>query len=54
MAKTLELLGMFFVGSAFVYGVFGEDMKKEFLYLGIGGAIFLMGYLLEGRRGGSA
>lgn len=38
------------VGTAACYGVFDDDMRKEFLYFGIGGAVFLVGYFLEGRR----
>ncbi len=48
--KTLEFIGLVTVGTAFFYGTVGDDMGKEFQFLGIGVTIFFVGWLLEGRR----
>ncbi|MCC6311629.1 MAG: hypothetical protein IT345_12055 [Trueperaceae bacterium] len=53
MAKALELIGAATVGTGACFGVFQDDMRREFLYLGIGGVIFFLGWLLEGRRSGA-
>ncbi|MBI3268785.1 MAG: hypothetical protein HYZ53_07165 [Planctomycetes bacterium] len=50
--KLLELVGLLCVGLALAYGVFQDSMRVE-LYLGTaGGAIFVLGWLVEGRRRG--
>lgn len=52
LGKLLELAGMALVGMALFAGLgmtpSGEpSMAKEFLFLGIGGAVFTVGWLVE-------
>ena len=49
LGKFLELNGMVLLGFGLFWGLARDDVKGEVLMLGIGAAIFLLGYLLEKR-----
>lgn len=54
LGKFLELNGMVLLGLGLFRGLVSDDVKGEIAMLGIGAAVFLLGYLLEKRfsRGG--
>ncbi len=55
LAKGLELLGLAIVGAGLFYGLAHEaGLKVELSLLGIGGLVFGVGYLLEGKGGETA
>ena len=47
VGKILELMGISTLGLALLYGIHENDMRREYLFFGVGGAFFLAGYLLE-------
>ena len=47
VAKSLEALGLVVVGLALLIGLQGGEMERELTALGIGAAVFVLGYLLE-------
>ena len=48
-AKLIQFLGIVITGVGLIYGVAQNDMSAEFLYLGIGIVIFLVGAVMEKR-----
>ena len=49
-AKLLQLAGIIITGTGLIYGIAENDMSKEFMFLGAGIVVFLIGVLLD-RRG---
>lgn len=47
LGKFLELNGMVLLGFGLFWGVARDDVKGEIAMLGVGAALFLLGYLLE-------
>jgi hypothetical protein len=50
LARAVQLLGLVVAGAAFFVGVFGHNVRRELLLLGIGAGIFFAGRALQ--RGG--
>ena len=49
-ARLVQFLGLVVAGSALFVGVFGQNVRRELLLLGIGAGIFFAGRALQGRR----
>lgn len=49
LVKGIQLLGMALTGVGLIYGIAENDMTHEFLFLGFGILVFLIGIAL-GRR----
>jgi hypothetical protein len=48
-AKAIQFLGIIVTGVGLIYGIVQNDMRAEFLYLGIGIVIFFAGFVLDRR-----
>lgn len=46
-ARAVQFLGLVVAGSALFVGLLGHDVRRELLLLGIGAAIFAVGYALQ-------
>jgi hypothetical protein len=54
VGKVLEVIGMLTLGVAlFVYGFGEQDMDAELGWLLVGSVVFVLGYALERRDGGT-
>ena len=51
LARAVQFLGLVVAGAAFFVGVFGHNVRRELLLLGIGAGIFFAGRALQ--RGGA-
>ncbi|QQS66071.1 MAG: hypothetical protein IPP08_09890 [Chlorobiota bacterium] len=49
MPKLIQFIGMGITGVGLLYGIIENDMKYEFMYLGTGIVIFLIGFIIEKR-----
>lgn len=49
LAKPIQFLGIVITGIGLIYGIAQNDMRMEFMYLGTGLVIFLLGFILERR-----
>ncbi len=49
IAKVVQFAGIVITGVGLIYGVAENDMSAEFLYLGLGISMFVIGYFLERR-----
>jgi len=49
LSKGIQFLGIIVTGVGLIYGIVQNDMRNEFLYLGCGVLIFLIGYLIDRR-----
>ena len=47
LARLVQFAGLVVAGSALFVGVMGKDARRELMVLGIGAAIFLLGYMLQ-------
>jgi hypothetical protein len=47
LSRAVQFLGLVVAGSAFFVGVFGHDVRRELLLLGIGAGIFFVGRALQ-------
>ncbi len=52
LGKFLELNGLVLLGFGLVWGLLREDVRGEIAMLGMGVALFLVGYLLEQKAAG--
>ena len=50
LARAVQFLGLVVAGAAFFVGVFGHNVRRELLVLGIGAWMFFAGRALQ--RGG--
>lgn len=46
VARLLQVFGMVLCGYALYFGVVMESMSKEFMFLGIGGCLFYLGWAI--------
>ena len=49
VAKGIQFFGMVITGIGLIYGIAQNDMRLEFMYLGSGLVVFLLGFILERR-----
>ena len=49
LPKIVQFLGIVITGIGLIYGIVQNDMRAEFMYLGSGIVVFVIGYFLEGR-----
>ena len=49
-ARILQIIGIIFALDALYFGIARDSMKKEVLFLFIGGVIFYVGRMLEKRK----
>jgi hypothetical protein len=49
LPKLVQFLGIVITGIGLIYGIAQNDMQAEFMYLGSGVVVFIIGYVLEGR-----
>ena len=47
LGRTVQFIGLVVAGAAFFVGVFGHEVRRELLLLGIGAGIFFAGYALQ-------
>ncbi len=45
--RTVQFIGLVVAGAALFVGVFGHEVRRELLLLGIGAGIFFAGYALQ-------
>jgi hypothetical protein len=50
--KIIQIFGMFLLGEGLYFGIFRHNMTKEMMLLAIGGAVFYIGWMLQGRKKG--
>ena len=50
-ARILQLLGLVVSGAGFFSGVIGGNVRLELVLLGVGGAIFFLGRLIQKSNG---
>ncbi len=50
LGKILELVGISLLGLALLSGIAEHDMRREYLFFGLGGMFFVAGWLLEKSR----
>ncbi len=48
--RAVQFLGLVISGSAFFVGVLDQNSRRELLILGIGAAIFFVGWMLQRTR----
>lgn len=47
--KLIQFIGMGITGVGLFYGILENDMQYEFMYLGTGIVVFMVGFFLERR-----
>lgn len=52
LARALQLVGLLEVGYGLFIGLFEGDIRRELWFTALGGAIFLVGWLIQKRLGG--
>jgi len=50
LARLVQFAGLVVAGAAFFVGVMGKDARRELMILGVGAAIFLLGYVMQRAR----
>ncbi len=49
LARTLQLAGLIYMGYGLFVGLYEEDIGRELRFAGIGGLMFVAGWLLQKR-----
>ena len=52
LARALQFIGLLEVGYGLFIGLYEGDISREVRFAGIGGALFVLGWLLQKRIGG--
>ncbi len=50
VGRFLQLLGMVILPAALLFGTVGNNLRTEVLLLGVGGALFVIGWLISRNR----